>query len=106
MLYQQVIFVVAAENPKAFVTGNKDIINQGKHAVSTNTMKDIVGRYTEVLFICGEERYKMFVMPNVTGRSMQCILKTWTVSVETWTERSLYHCKTGTEDDKRKSLYS
>jgi hypothetical protein len=40
---------VAAENPKALVTGNKDIINQGKHAVSTNTVKDIVGRYTEVL---------------------------------------------------------
>jgi hypothetical protein len=42
---------VAAENPKALVRGNKDIINQGKHAVSTNTTRDIVGRYTEVLFI-------------------------------------------------------
>jgi hypothetical protein len=76
MLYQQVIFVVAAENPKAFVTGNKDIINQGKHAVSTNTMKDIVGRYTEVLFKYGEERYEMFMMLNATGRSLQCTLKT------------------------------
>jgi hypothetical protein len=40
---------VAAENPKALGTGNKDIINLGKHVVSTNAMKDIVGRYTEVL---------------------------------------------------------
>jgi hypothetical protein len=62
---------VAAENPKALGTGNKD-----KHAVSTNTMKDIVGRYTEVLFVNGEERYEMFMMLNVTGRSVQCILKT------------------------------
>jgi hypothetical protein len=58
---------VAAENPKALVTGNKDIINQSKHEVSTNTMKDIVGRYTEVLFINGEERYEMYMMLNVTG---------------------------------------
>ncbi len=65
-----------AGDPKALGIGNKDIINQGKHAVSTNTMKDIVGRYTEVLFIYVEERYEMFTMLNVTCRSMQCILNT------------------------------